>query len=98
MNRDRCLKDFVGLKTKLYIALLYRGYQTLKKPLGIKIDGCIYATNEEDIIEEEFWNVFIKFIEEKGWYFGGGLNQIDEEGNYILDIKESTLQSDTIVE
>ncbi len=70
----------------------------MKKPLGIKIDGCVYATNEEDIIEEEFWNVFIKFIEEKGWYFGGGLNQIDEEGNYILDIKESTLQSDTIVE
>lgn len=59
----------------------------MKRPLGIELDGCVYATNGEDLSEEDFFNAFIEFIEEKGWYFGGGLNQIDEEGNYIRDIE-----------
>ncbi|WAA12792.1 hypothetical protein [Fervidibacillus halotolerans] len=59
----------------------------MKKPYGIRLDGCIYTNNEKDLSEEEFSNAFIEFIEEKGWNFGGGLYQIDEEGNFILDIE-----------
>ncbi|MDW0110212.1 hypothetical protein [Sporosarcina aquimarina] len=57
----------------------------MKRPFGIRLAGCVYATNDEDLSEEEFSNAFIEFIEEKGWYFGGGLYQIDEEGNVIPD-------------
>ncbi|WP_246880351.1 hypothetical protein [Sporosarcina sp. 6E9] len=53
----------------------------LKRPFGIRLDGCVYATSGEDLSEEEFSNAFIEFIEERGWYFGGALYQIDEEGN-----------------
>ena len=59
----------------------------MKRPLGIELDGCVYATNSEDISEEDFSNAFLEFIENKGWYFGGGLNQIDEEGNDIRNIE-----------
>jgi len=59
----------------------------LKKPYGIRLDGCVYTNNEKDLSEEEFSNAFIEFIEEKGWNFGGGLYQIDEEGNFIPDIE-----------
>ncbi|MEK4712388.1 MULTISPECIES: hypothetical protein [Sporosarcina] len=59
----------------------------MKRPIGIRLDGCIYSSNDEDLSEEEFPNAFIEFIEEKGWYFGGGLFQIDEEGNHIQDIE-----------
>lgn len=59
----------------------------MKKPYGIRLDGCVYTNNEKDLSEEEFSNAFIEFIEEKGWNFGGGLYQIDEEGNFIPDIE-----------
>jgi len=59
----------------------------LKKPYGIKLDGCVYTNNEKDLSEEEFSNAFIEFIEEKGWNFGGGLYQIDEEGKFIPDFE-----------
>lgn len=59
----------------------------LKRPLGIELDGCVYAVNGEDLLEEDFSDAFIEFIEAKGWYFGGGLTQVDEEGNDVLDIE-----------
>lgn len=59
----------------------------MKRPFGIKLDGCVYATSKEDLSEEEFSNDFIEFIEKRGWYFGGVLSQIDEEGNHIPDIE-----------
>lgn len=58
----------------------------MKKPLGIHLDGCVYRDNGDDLSEEEFSNAFIEFIEERGWHFGGGLNQVDEDGNDVLDI------------
>ena len=57
----------------------------MKRPFGIRLDGCVYATSEEDLSEEEFSSAFIEFIEERGWNFGGGLYLIDEEGNHIPD-------------
>ena len=45
----------------------------------IKIDGILEI--QDEIEEDEFWNTFIEFIEEKNWYFGGGIYEVDEEGN-----------------
>jgi len=57
----------------------------LKKQIGVSIEGCVFA-NEGDLRHDEFWDAFIEFIESKGWYFGGGTCQIDEEGNQIEKI------------
>jgi hypothetical protein len=54
----------------------------MKKPIGIEINGTIYS-NEGNIEEEEFFEAFIEFIESKGWFFGGGISQIDGEGIVI---------------
>lgn len=59
----------------------------MKRPFGIRLDGCLYATSGEDLSEEEFSNAFIEFIEARGLYFGGGLYQIDEEGNFITVVE-----------
>jgi uncharacterized protein YggL (DUF469 family) len=55
-----------------------------KKQLGVEINGCIFANDENvDIDHDEFLDAFIEFVESKGWHFGGGSAQIDEEGNVI---------------
>ena len=41
----------------------------MKKKL-ILIEGAIFNDNG-DITEEEFLDEFCKFLENKGWYFGG---------------------------
>lgn len=46
-----------------------------------EINGCIKVQTE--ITEEEFWNIFIRFVESKGWSFGGGIHEI-QDGYYIL--------------
>ncbi|WKB36563.1 hypothetical protein QS257_05835 [Terrilactibacillus sp. S3-3] len=43
-------------------------------------------TNEQDVGHKEFIEAFIEFVEAKGWYFGGGTVQIDEDGNKIADV------------
>lgn len=58
----------------------------MKKPIGIEINGTIYS-NEGNIEEGEFFEAFIGFIESKGWFFGGGISQIDGEGKVINEIK-----------
>ncbi|WP_200961649.1 hypothetical protein [Paenibacillus sp. Soil522] len=57
----------------------------MKKPIGIHIEGTVYA-NDGDLGHNEFLEAFIKFIESKGWQFGGGSTQIDEIGEPIKDI------------
>lgn len=47
----------------------------------IKIDGILEI--QDNINEDEFWEMFIDFIEERHWYFGGGIYEVDEEGNNI---------------
>ena len=37
-----------------------------------EIHGCIEVPPE--MTEEEFWNRFIRFVEENGWSFGGGIS------------------------
>jgi uncharacterized protein YggL (DUF469 family) len=57
----------------------------MKRPVGVQIQGYVYA-NEGDLGHNEFLDEFIQFIESKGWNFGGGSFQIDEEGNKIENI------------
>jgi len=52
----------------------------MKSPFGIHIEGSIYANNGDDLKHAEFMEAFIDFVESKGWSFGGGSTQIDEEG------------------
>lgn len=52
---------------------------------GVKIEGVVYS-NKGDLCHDEFINAFVHFVREKGWFFGGGTNQVDEEGNVIEDI------------
>lgn len=54
----------------------------LKRPIRVKIEGCIYTNNGDNIKNDEFLNAFIEIVENKGWSF-----QIDEEGNQINDIE-----------
>ncbi len=41
-----------------------------------------YVEVPPEVTFEEFWDEFIGFIESKGWYFGGGINEI-QDGYYI---------------
>ena len=47
----------------------------------IEINGCIEIPPEMTI--DEFYDAFIGFIESKGWFFGGGFQEIID-GYYIL--------------
>ena len=47
----------------------------------IEINGCIEIPPEMTL--DEFENEFIKWVESKGWFFGGGFREI-ADGYYIL--------------
>jgi hypothetical protein len=42
-----------------------------------EINGCIEV--QPEITEDEFWSIFIDFVESKGWSFGGGISEIHED-------------------
>ena len=46
----------------------------------IELHGCVQI--QPDMTEEDFWDAFIPFLEERGWYFGGGLSTI-VDGYYL---------------
>ena len=48
----------------------------MKKKL-ILIEGTVFNYNG-NITEEEFLDAFCKFLEDKGWYFGGLTREEDE--------------------
>ena len=55
-----------------------------KNQLGVHIDGCIFANDENANIDpDEFWDAFIEFVESNGWHFGGGIKQVDEDGEAV---------------
>ncbi|MBG9543937.1 hypothetical protein ABE29_14420 [Cytobacillus firmus] len=58
----------------------------MKRPFGVHIEGSIYTNNGDDLRHDVFLEAFIDFVESKGWSFGGGSSQIDEEGKKIADI------------
>ncbi len=45
-----------------------------------EINGCVEVPPE--VTENEFFDVFIEFVESKGWRFGGGIREI-QDGFYI---------------
>jgi uncharacterized protein YggL (DUF469 family) len=47
----------------------------------MKIEGIIELRDDEEI--DRVADKFIDFIEENGWFFGGGYKEVDEEGNAI---------------
>lgn len=58
----------------------------------IEITGCVEIPPEMSM--DEFTDEFIKFIESKGWYFGGGFAEIIDgyyvnpdgsKGKHVLD-------------
>ncbi|MBU2660273.1 hypothetical protein [Bacillus cabrialesii] len=57
------------------------------KQSGVKIEGVIYSL-EGDLGHNKFLDDFLEFIESKGWQFGGGSFQVDEEGKHIDDIDD----------
>ncbi len=46
----------------------------------IEINGCVEVPPEMTM--DEFTRIFLEFIESKGWYFGGGFNEIID-GYYV---------------
>lgn len=44
---------------------------------AIKINGCIEVPH--DLTEDDFSNIFIDFVEDHGWYFGGSIKEFKEE-------------------
>jgi hypothetical protein len=57
------------------------------KQSGIKLEGVIYPL-EGNLGNNNFMDEFLEFLESKGWQFGGGSYQIDEEGNIIDNIDD----------
>jgi uncharacterized protein YggL (DUF469 family) len=55
---------------------------------GVEINGVVYAL-KGNVNHDEFLDAFIDFVESKGWYFGGGTKQVDEEGN-VRQIKSKS--------
>ena len=43
-----------------------------------EINGCVMVSPDDD-----FWEAFIDFVESKGWFFGGGIEEI-VDGYYVL--------------
>ena len=46
----------------------------------IEIGGCVEVPS--DLTIDEFTDIFIAFIESRGWYFGGGFREI-VDGYYL---------------
>ena len=39
-----------------------------------EINGCVMVS--PDVTYDDFWEAFIDFVESKGWFFGGGIEEI----------------------
>jgi hypothetical protein len=46
-----------------------------------ELDICISV--QDNVTEDEFYDIFVKFIEAQGWSFGGTIREI-QDGYYIL--------------
>ena len=52
-----------------------------RKTKAIEIQGSVEVPLELDF--DDFWNIFIDFIEDHKWSFGGGMNEIID-GRYVM--------------
>ncbi|MCD8198201.1 MAG: hypothetical protein LUE24_13730 [Lachnospiraceae bacterium] len=46
-----------------------------------EINGCVEVP--PDVTDDEFTDAFLEFIESKGWFFGGGIKEI-QDGCYVM--------------
>ncbi|WP_220215022.1 MULTISPECIES: hypothetical protein [Thermoactinomyces] len=52
-----------------------------KKQIGVLVDGCVFANDQNQNVDlDEFVDAFLEWVESKGWHFGGGVRQVDEDG------------------
>lgn len=52
----------------------------------IEIDGCLNVPTTvslNDVVDE-----FLAFIENRGWYFGGGFNKFKDDHYESIDVRE----------
>ena len=52
----------------------------------IEIDGCLNVPTTvslNDVVDE-----FLAFIENRGWYFGGGFNELKDAHFESIDVRE----------
>lgn len=52
----------------------------------IEIDGCLNVptiVSLNDVVDE-----FLAFIENRGWYFGGGFNEFKDDHYELIDVRE----------
>lgn len=52
----------------------------------IEIDGCLNVPTTvslNDVVDE-----FLAFIENRGWYFGGGFNEFKDDHYKSIDVRE----------
>ena len=52
----------------------------------IEIDGCLNVptiVSLNDVVDE-----FLAFIENRGWYFGGGFNEFKDDQYESIDVRE----------
>ena len=52
----------------------------------IEIDGCLNVPTTvslNDVVDE-----FLAFIENRGWYFGGGFNEFKHDHYESIDVRE----------
>lgn len=57
--------------------VLYHKKDNIEDYYEIEINGCI--TLPKIVTEDQFYEKFIGFIETNHWYFGGGINIVEEE-------------------
>lgn len=45
------------------------------------MDGCVFANDQNQNVDlDEFVDAFLEWVESNGWHFGGGVRQVDEDG------------------
>jgi hypothetical protein len=55
-----------------------------KNQIGVLIDGCVFANDRNRNVDlDAFLDAFLEWVELNGWHFGGGVRQVDEDGEPV---------------
>ncbi len=52
----------------------------------IEIEGCL--TVPDKISLDDVTDIFLKFVESRGWYFGGGFNEFKDDYSESIEVRE----------
>lgn len=50
---------------------------------GVSIEGVLFS-NKGDLDHNEFINSFVEFVNSKGWFFGGGTDEVYEDESELV--------------